>query len=125
MKMSLDATDLRSKTIANNIANVNTPNFKRSDVEFEKVLQGYINGGKLSGTTTHEEHISIGVRSIKDVEHKVVKSGNYSTRRDKNNVDIDVEMAELAKNTIAYNTLSTQLNNHFSRLRIAINEGKR
>lgn len=122
---ALNASWKRNEVIANNIANVNTPNFKRSDVEFEDVLRGYINGGNLSGATTHERHIPIGVRSIADAEHKVVKSGNFSTRRDQNNVDIDVEMAELAKNTITFNTLSTQLNNHFSRLRIAINEGKR
>ncbi|MBM7613651.1 flagellar basal body rod protein FlgB [Alkaliphilus hydrothermalis] len=125
LSKALNASWKRNEVIANNIANVNTPNFKRSDVEFEEILKRYVNGDDLTGVTTHQNHIPIGVRSIADAEHKVVNNGGFSTRRDKNNVDIDVEMAELAKNTITFNTLSTQLNNHFSRLRIAINEGKR
>ncbi len=122
---ALNASWKRNEVIANNIANVNTPNFKKSDVQFENVLKEYLDGKKISGVTTHQNHIPIGMKSIDEVSHKVVKKEHFSTRRDKNNVDIDVEMAEMAKNSITFNTLSTQLNNHFQRLKIAINEGKR
>ena len=38
MKSGLNAAQLRSKTIANNIANINTPNYKRKYVKFEETL---------------------------------------------------------------------------------------
>ena len=47
MKMGLDATELRSRTIANNIANINTPNYKRRYVTFEDSLKNEINGAKI------------------------------------------------------------------------------
>ncbi|WP_026475994.1 flagellar basal body rod protein FlgB [Alkaliphilus transvaalensis] len=122
---ALNASWKRNEVIANNIANANTPNFKRSDVEFEKLLEGYLKGNKLAGDRTHQNHIPIGMKSLDEVRHRVVKNDSFSTRLDGNNVDVDVEMAEMAKNTITFNTLSTQLNNHFARLKIAINEGKR
>lgn len=47
MKMGLDATELRSRTIANNIANINTPNYKRRYVTFEESLKNEINNAKI------------------------------------------------------------------------------
>ncbi|SNR89915.1 flagellar basal-body rod protein FlgB [Anaerovirgula multivorans] len=124
MTKALNATWKRDEVISNNIANANTPNFKKSHVEFEALLQKYLKGSELSGSTTHDKHIQIGVKSLNDLNHKVNTPQNFKTRRDGNNVDIDVEMGELAKNYIVFNTLSTQLNNDMKRLRIAINEGR-
>lgn len=125
MSKALDASWKRNEVISNNIANVNTPGFKKSEVEFETLLNEFLSGRKLAGKTTHQNHIPIGTASISQLNYKVVNHNNYSTRLDGNNVDIDVEMAELAKNSITYNTLTTQLNNNIQRLKLAINEGKR
>jgi flagellar basal-body rod protein FlgB len=122
---AMNASWKRNEVISNNIANANTPGFKRTDVKFEELLKDYLDGKTLRGTTTHERHMPIGVKNIEQLQYKLEGTEGYSTRRDANNVDIDVEMAELAKNQITFNTLATQINSHFQRLRLAINEGKR
>ena len=122
---AMNASWKRNEVISNNIANANTPDFKKSVVKFEDLLQDYLKGNTLKGLNTHEGHIAIGPRNMKDLQHKVETTGGYSTRRDGNNVDIDVEMAELAKNQITYNTLTSHMNIHFQRIKLAINEGKR
>lgn len=121
---ALDASWKRNEIIANNIANSNTPNFKRSEVQFESILQSFLKGNNLAGKTTHEKHIPIGVQDFNSLSYRVVQDNSYSTRLDGNNVEVDVEMGEEAKNTILYQTLQEQMNNHFKRLKLAINEGK-
>lgn len=122
---AMNASWKRNEVISNNIANANTPGFKKTEVKFEELLKDYLEGKTLKGVTTHEGHIPIGIKDINQLKYKLESTEGYSTRRDANNVDIDVEMAELAKNQITYNTLTTQLNTHLQRLRLAISEGKR
>ena len=83
MKMGLDATELRSRTIANNIANINTPNYKRRYVSFEESLKNEINNAKI--------------------EVKVDKDS--IVREDGNNVDLENEKVNQAANTLMYNGL--------------------
>lgn len=124
MTKALNASWKRNEIISHNIANVNTPNFKKSHVEFEELLQKHLKGSSVSGSTTHDKHINIGIRSLNDLNHKVNTSQNFKTRRDGNNVDIDVEMGELAKNNILFNTLAARISGNFSKLRTVIKEGR-
>lgn len=122
----LDAASLRNTVIADNLANVDTPGFKRSDVVFEDELRKAIAGnGKIKGFITNEKHIPIGGSTAADVSPQVVKENDTSIRNDGNNVDIDREMAALAKNTITYLTETQLLNDEFSKIRSAIFEGRR
>ena len=122
---ALNAAWKRNEIISNNIANANTSNFKKSYVAFEELLQEHLKGNSISVNTTHRNHIKTSTENINDLNHKVINTQNYRTRRDGNNVDIDVEMAEAAKNYIIYNTLSTQLNNDMRRIKMVIKEGGR
>lgn len=122
---ALNAAWKRNEIISNNIANANTPNFKKSYVAFEELLQEHLKGNSISVNITHRNHIKTSTENINDLNHKVINTQNYRTRRDGNNVDIDVEMAEAAKNYIIYNTLSTQLNNDMRRIKMVIKEGGR
>lgn len=122
---ALNAAWKRNEVISNNIANANTPNFKKSYVAFEELLQEHLKGNSISVNTTHRNHIKTSTENINDLNHKVINTQNYRTRRDGNNVDIDVEMAEATKNYIVYNTLSTQLNNDMRRIKMVIKEGGR
>ncbi|MCD5413973.1 MAG: flagellar basal body rod protein FlgB [Clostridiales bacterium] len=115
----------RNEVIANNIANVNTPNFKKSSLKFEELLQSYLDSTKLSGNITHRRHIPIGSKSLENVRYEIVRHDDYSTREDGNNVEIDVEMAEMAKNSITYNTTIAKMNADLRRLRTVIVEGGR
>ncbi|TCT16416.1 flagellar basal-body rod protein FlgB [Natranaerovirga pectinivora] len=106
MNKSLDASWLRNQVISENIANVDTPGYKRKDVVFENKLREALMSGRLNANEL----------TPKVVQDKV----NLQFRRDGNNVDIDVEMVELSKNQLRYNTLIEQVKHDFSRMKTAI-----
>jgi flagellar basal-body rod protein FlgB len=58
------------------------------------------------------------------VQAKVVEDDSTTMRVDGNNVDIDVEMANLAKNQLYYNAMATQMGNYISRIKNAITSGQ-
>lgn len=123
---AMDAANLRNEVIANNIANVETPGFKKSEVIFsekiKKVLQNNKNHGKLD--ITNPRHIAINPGTISEVNPEIRTINSTSYRNDGNNVDIDTEMAELAKNKIYYDALSQSMSNEIRLLRLAITEGE-
>ncbi len=121
---ALDASWKRNEIIANNISNAETPNFKRSAVLFEEILREQLSGEKLKGVITNAKHIPINDININDIKYKIKTEKNFSTRMDKNNVDIDVEMAERAKNEIIYNTLTSKIQDSFQKIKFVINEGR-
>ncbi|WP_291732778.1 flagellar basal body protein [Clostridium sp.] len=92
MKSGLNAAQLRSKTIANNIANINTPNYKRKYVKFEETLNNANKTGKI--------------------EVKTDTSG--AVRTDGNNVDLENEKVNQAANTLMYNGLISLTNSKLS-----------
>lgn len=116
----LNAAWLRNEVIADNIANAETPGFKRYFVEFESLLQSNItNNTQLK--TTRDNHIKAG---SEDVQPKVRQDNNTTLRMDGNNVDIEYEMNELAKNTIWYQYMVQKVSKEIGRLKIVINEGR-
>ena len=125
LERSLDASSLRQKVLSNNIANIDTPNFKRSDVSFQEALQDAMSGDILAGRTTDARHMQIGSTKLEDVRPSVFKEDTTTLRLDGNNVDVDVEMTNLAENQILYNAMTQQINAKFGLLKYAINEGKR
>lgn len=122
LEKALSASSLRNKVISNNIANVNTPDFKKSEVSFEEQLEGAMNNSKISVAKTHERHFPIKLHSIEPSINTITTT---SLRSDGNNVDIDVEMANLAKNSIYYDAVAQQISKYFAGIKSAINEGKR
>jgi flagellar basal-body rod protein FlgB len=123
---ALDAAWLRNEVIAHNIANVDTPGFKKSTVEFEEHLENALGNSSFKGFTTDSRHIRIGSGDVNNVKIRVKKNyRNLSTRLDGNNVDIDSEMASLAKNNIRYSTLVQSISNGYQRLMSVISEGRR
>ncbi|HMM68968.1 flagellar basal body rod protein FlgB [Gudongella oleilytica] len=117
IKNALDASSMRQRAISSNIANINTPNYKVNKVEFEEHLKNAINGTSLK--KTHEKHF--GANGIGDVKATIEKKKNTSLDETGNNVDIDIEMTELAANEIYYSTLIQLLNAKYSKLNAAIN----
>ncbi|WP_432400583.1 flagellar basal body rod protein FlgB [Wukongibacter sp. M2B1] len=118
---ALNASWLRNTAISNNIANVNTPGYKRQDVKFDSVLKDYINNGSIELMKTHPKHFPNS--TIESIDPTVTRELGTSFRKDRNNVNIDVEMAELAKNAIKFNALTLQLSNHLKRIKTAISQG--
>lgn len=126
LQRSLDAAWMRNKAIANNIANVDTPGYKRQKVEFEQFLSEAIDNRSVRGYTTNGKHIPVGAGSIVDRSGiRIMEDNTTSMRLDGNNVDIESEMASLAKNNIMYDALIQKISGEFKKLRTAINEGRR
>lgn len=119
LERSLDAASLRQKVIANNIANVDTPFFKRSEVKFEDLLRDRMNGAStITGIRTNPRHFYIG--AAVQAAPQVVQDNSSVMNNNMNNVDIDTEMASMAKNQLNYNVLVQQVNNDFQMMRTAI-----
>ncbi len=120
---AMTAANIRQEVIANNIANVNTPNFRKSNVEFEELLAREIYGeesdGKLKMARTHEKHLPFVPLEFR-AEPTIEQDNSTIMRVDDNNVDIDIEMATLAKNQLYYNALVTEFGGHVSRLKASI-----
>lgn len=119
LKKSLNASVERGRIIANNIANVNTKDYKRHYVTFEENLQEVT--GNVELATTNKKHIS-NKSEYGDVEVK--RDETTSMRKDGNNVDIDNEMTNLAANTLKYNALITELNSRMSLKKYIISGGR-
>lgn len=120
LKKGLDAASLRSKTISNNIANINTKNYKRYYVSFEDTLKDA--NDNLNLKTTNQKHIKEG---NEHGEVSVKQDTSTSTRQDGNNVDIDNEMANQAANTLMDYALVNQINSRLTLERYVVNEGRR
>ncbi|NMB32970.1 MAG: flagellar basal body rod protein FlgB [Clostridium sp.] len=122
---SLDAALQRNQAISQNIANVDTPNYKRKTVAFEEHLYAASRNGRLRGTRLHSKHIPVGKKDVRDIKISISEDGEaHSMRLDGNNVDIEMEMALMAKNTIRYSVLSQRLSNEFNKIKSVINEGR-
>lgn len=126
LERSLDAASLRQKVLSNNIANVDTPNFKRSDISFESTLQASLNQDtpSIRGFRTDPRHIPIGPPSFSEIRPEIIVESSTTVNNNGNNVDIDSEMTQLAVNQIKYNTLIQDLNGYLARLRSAIQGGR-
>lgn len=111
MNKALEATWTRQELITNNIANVDTPGYKRKDINFEKVLIAEVE----KANNIHE----ININKLQ-AEITSPHSG-FQHRLDGSNVDIDWEATELAKNKIKYDALVTQTGRYFQRLKSVVN----
>ena len=110
----------RQTLILNNMANDDTPGYKRQDIEFESVLRKELLG-------TRETSLERAVNKLDDDGHKVegieyTDYKNYSYRLDGNNVDMDTENVELASETIRYQALMTSTTNEFNRFKSVISK---
>lgn len=126
LSRGMSAANLRQEVISNNIANVNTPHFKRSAVNFEDLLAKELHldddGRRLEIVRTHDRHLPI---PIHGKAHAVIEEDQTTTMRvDDNNVDIDIEMASLSKNQLYYNAMATQLGGYMTKLKNVITSGQ-
>lgn len=111
-----DASWLRNDAIANNLANVDTPGYKREDITFESELSKALkhsNFHTMDAKVSHLRTDQLQARTFKDYN-------GYSYRLDGNNVDIDTENAILAKNQIKYEGLLNSIDQEFSNLKAAM-----
>lgn len=119
LERSLDAASMRQRVIADNVANVDTPLFKRSDVRFEELLQNELNGNSsLQGYRTDPRHFYIGRSAAPDPQ--IVRDNSSAINNNLNNVDVDYEMSLLAKNQLRYNVMIQEVSGEIKKARTAI-----
>jgi flagellar basal-body rod protein FlgB len=125
LKNAMDGAGAAHGVIANNIANVNTPNFRRSDVSFKEALAATEPSAgdpdELGLATTSEKHIAIGgAQEPQPFAISTTVQQDQQMRVDGSNVDVDQEMAKLSLNSAYAQTMGQLLQNQYSRLRQAI-----
>ncbi|MFW6238040.1 MAG: flagellar basal body rod protein FlgB [Bacillota bacterium] len=119
LQSGLTGSAERQKAISENIANVDTPRYQRRDFDFQKVLQEQLQSkDKPDMKVTDKSHLHSSPRATGDMH-----AARTRVRNDGNNVDIDVEMAEMAKNNIYYNTLLQRAGDRFGMLNEVIGRG--
>ena len=111
-----DASWLRNELISNNIANQDTPGYKRTDVDFES---------QLSQALKNQKYTSIDAK-VKNVELSRLNGriytdyGDFSYRMDENNVDPEQEQVKLAANQLKYQGLIQAMNKEFANIKSVI-----
>ena len=110
---ALDFVWKQQQLTANNIANVDTPNYKAQHISFENELKNRLNHAMKSADSSTME------QAITQTKGNVIASSN-SKRVDGNGVDMDVENVELVKSTLQYQYLVQAFNSDYNRLRTVI-----
>lgn len=118
LKASADYSWTRNEVISSNIANIDTPNYKRQDVSFESVLSTAVaKAGSSSVSLT---------QAVRDIDYRHVTptiytdNSNLSYRLDGNNVDVDTEQVELASNQLYYQAVTESITQNFDRIKLAM-----
>lgn len=107
-----DASWIRNEAISNNIANVDTPGYKRQDVNFEEQLRKAMKNSRY--TSIDERVANVDLDRLNPITYRDHSTLSY--RLDGNNVDIDTENVELASNQIRYQGLTDSITKHFQGL---------
>lgn len=108
LEQALDGLSLRHQVLANNYANVNTPGFKRSDVDFRSAM-------KQAAAQNSAKPQAL---------FQVITDKSTTMRNDDNNVDADVELANISTNAILYRALAEQIDRKFGQIRMVLREGR-
>lgn len=119
LENALGRANVKQKVISNNIANIDTPNYKSKNVAFHDMLNDA--SIRLDAKKTYQGHIDF---SKTGSNYSVVSSNRTSYQENGNNVDIDQEMSELAKNQIQYNALVERMSGKFNSLKTVLTGGK-
>ena len=108
-----DAAWQRNEAISNNIANVDTPGYKRQDVAFASVLQQALGNNRYESMADKVANVDLSrLRGRAYLDY-----ANYSYRLDGNNVDIENENVMLAENQLKYQGLISSINQEFTNLK--------
>ncbi|WP_018932679.1 flagellar basal body rod protein FlgB [Gracilibacillus lacisalsi] len=119
LENSLEYASVKNKTIAHNISNADTANFKAKRVQFNDVLKNELSE-QFQATRTNQRHIPFSADKS-NIHITTDRSTMYN--HNGNNVDIDKEMTELAKNQIYYQGLVDRMNGKFNSLQSVIRGG--
>ena len=113
MDKALDASWLRETAISDNIANVDTPGYKRKDVKFQDILLDELDSTRYKDLDQAVKSLNYKDDSLDGEVYLDYPAYNY--RLDENNVDIDQENTEYAGEQLRYQAMATSVSSEFSR----------
>ena len=122
---SMDVSQLRQDVIANNIANAETPNFKRTVVNFESKLKYALDEGarrpRFSAALSDEQHIPFNrTPDYRDVLPRRYTDYWTNVKNNGNNVDIEEESMNLVNNQLLYQTMTRAVTDQFARVNLVL-----
>jgi flagellar basal-body rod protein FlgB len=120
VKTALKLRSYKHSLLTSNIANVDTPGYRRKDIPFEKIIQSYLSE-KNHLKTTHPKHFDGSFKNI----NKLLKTYEEETLGTPNNVNLEEELVQLTENQMLYEATLQALSKELERLREAITEGGR
>lgn len=112
----VQAANIRQKVISSNIANVDTPGYKAKDVKFNNLLSS-----EKKLLTTNPKHVGGGNASTVSSTAKVEDNLSWE---DKNNVELNVEVAKMTENALLHDTAVTILSSKIRMYKNAISVRK-
>jgi flagellar basal-body rod protein FlgB len=126
LETSLDYASTQQAAISSNLANVNTPGYTRKDASFATVLEQASDSGSNPETALPMNAPGGGVLSSESDDRgsvPIVSDTSSPMRVDGNNIDIDTEMTNLAKNQIYYQAVSQFIGQDLSDLKYVVGGG--
>jgi flagellar basal-body rod protein FlgB len=96
---------LRQKTIANNVANLQTPDYRRVDVKFQDVLAQALESDD---------------KSVNDIEPEIFQPGETNVKSNGNDVNLEMEVGQMVKNSLRYKTYIKILEKKYQQIDMAI-----
>ncbi|MCX4183610.1 MULTISPECIES: flagellar basal body rod protein FlgB [Bacillus amyloliquefaciens group] len=119
LENALGRADIKQKVLTNNIANIDTPNYKAKKVSFRNLLDQETSN--LEAVKTDYRHVDF---TGSGDDYSIVSSSDTSYQQNGNNVDIDKEMTDLAENQINYQALVERMSGKFNTLKTVLTGGK-
>ncbi|PIC71797.1 flagellar basal body rod protein FlgB [Sporosarcina sp. P16b] len=119
LEKGLNYSSAKGKAISQNIANVDTPNYKTKNVNFKEVFSNE-NSKVLEAYKTDSKHLDF----THSMPSKTFDISNFRYRQDRNGVDMDKQQADLAANQIYNSALIERLNGKFNSLQSVIKGGR-
>ena len=111
LEHGVKAEGLRQKAIANNIANLETPGYRRVDVKFEELLADALDSG--------------GSIKLSDIEAQIYRPKQTPVKSNGNDVTLEGEVGEMIKNTLRHKAYIRLLNKKYKQIELAMNVGNR
>lgn len=107
LERAMQGTALRHQALASNLANVNTPGYRRRDVDFQSALDGAMGSSDPK-------------RALEDLAIEVAEDPASASRADGSSVDVDAESAKMAANGLQYEQLASAARVRIEIMRIAM-----
>jgi len=107
LEVAIGSEALRQKAIANNVANIETPGYRRIDLKFEQLLAKALNPD--------------GYVDLKEVEPILYNPKNTPVKSNGNDVKLEIEVGEMVKNSIRHKLFVRMLNKKYQNIQEAIN----